>query len=101
MIKNYIDGELIEPVSGEYFDNYDPAKGEPYDIVPDSDENDISLAIHAAENAFSLWSDTPYEERSKIMFKIASLMQRNIGELARAVCIDNGKPLSLVRMSKA
>jgi aminomuconate-semialdehyde/2-hydroxymuconate-6-semialdehyde dehydrogenase len=97
VIKNYINGELVEPVSGGYFDTYDPAIGEPYDIIPDSDERDISLAVQAAENAFPLWSNTPYEERSKIMFKIASLMQRDIGEIARAECIDNGKPLSLAK----
>ena len=97
MIKNYINGELIEPTSGDYFDNYDPATGEAYEIVPDSDERDIELAVQAAESAFPEWSSTPQEERSKIIMKIASLMQRDIGELARSECIDNGKPLSLAK----
>ena len=97
MVKNYINGELVEPVSGEYFDNYDPSEGEACDIVPDSDERDINSAVKAAEKAFPMWSTTPAEERSKIMMKIASLIQRDLGELARAECVDNGKPLSLAK----
>ena len=97
MVKNYINGEYTEPVSGEYFDNFDPAEGEVYGVVPDSDERDVQLAVQAAQDAFLKWSTTPVEERSKFLLKIASLMQRDMGELARAECIDNGKPLSLAK----
>jgi len=97
VIKNYINGELIEAVSGEFFDNYDPSEGEAYDIVPDSDERDIQLAASAAKSAFPSWSVTPVEERSKIMMRIAELIRRDLGELARAECVDNGKPLSLAK----
>jgi aminomuconate-semialdehyde/2-hydroxymuconate-6-semialdehyde dehydrogenase len=97
MVKNYINGELVEAVSGVYFDNFDPATGEAYGIVPDSDEHDIDLAVKAAEAAFPFWSNTPPEERTKIMFKIASLIERDLAEFARAECIDNGKPLHLAR----
>ncbi len=97
MIKNYINGELIEPVSGEYFDNYDPAIGKPYEIIPDSDERDIELAVEAAEKAFPVWAATPQEERSKFMMKIAGFIQRDLVEFARAECVDNGKPLSLAK----
>ncbi|MEO8514143.1 MAG: aldehyde dehydrogenase [Ignavibacteria bacterium] len=97
MIKNYINGELIEPVSEKYFDNFDPAIGEAYGIVPDSDERDVELAVSAAEAAFPAWANKPAEERSRIMFKIAELIQRDLAEFARAECIDNGKPLTLAK----
>jgi aminomuconate-semialdehyde/2-hydroxymuconate-6-semialdehyde dehydrogenase len=97
VIKNYINGVLREAVSGEYFDNFDPSKGEVYGIVPDSDERDVEIAVQAAEEAFQLWSSTPPEERTKIMFKIAELIQRDLGEFARAECVDNGKPLTLAK----
>lgn len=97
MIKNYINGELIEPVSEKYFDNFDPAVGEPYGIVPDSDERDVELAAAAAEAAFPAWSAMPADERSRIMFKIADLIKRDLAEFARAECIDNGKPLTLAK----
>lgn len=97
MIKNYINGELVEPVSEKYFDNFDPAIGEPYGIVPDSDERDVELAAAAAEAAFPAWSAMPADERSRIMFKIADLIKRDLAEFARAECIDNGKPLTLAK----
>lgn len=97
MVKNYINGELKEPVSEKYFDNFDPAIAEAYEIVPDSDERDIELAVSAAEAAFQVWVNTPPEERSRLMFKIAELIQRDLAEFARAECIDNGKPLSLAK----
>ena len=97
MVKNYINGELKEPVSEKYFDNFDPAIGEAYGIVPDSDERDVELAVSAAEAAFPVWANTPQEERSRIMFKIAELIQRDLAEFARAECIDNGKPLTLAK----
>ena len=97
MIKNYINGELIEPVSEKYFDNFDPAIGEAYGIVPYSDERDIELAVAAAEAAFPAWAATPPDERSRIMFKITELIKRDLAEFARAECIDNGKPLTLAK----
>lgn len=97
MIKNYINGELREPVSEKYFDNFDPAIGEAYGIVPDSDERDVELAVSAAEAAFPLWANTPVEERTRLMLKIASLIERDLAEFARAESVDNGKPLHLAR----
>ncbi len=97
MIKNYINGDLVEPVSEKYFDNFDPAIGEAYGIVPDSDKRDVELAVAAAEAAFPAWAATPPDERSRIMFKIAELIKRDLAEFARAECIDNGKPLTLAK----
>lgn len=97
MIKNYINGELVEPVSEKYFDNFDPAIGAAYGIVPDSDERDVELAVKAAEAAFPAWSNTPVEERSKLMQKVAVLVERDLAEFARAECVDNGKPLTLAK----
>ena len=48
-IRNYIDGELVAPASGEYFDDFNPAVGEVYSQVPDSDKPDIDRAVEAAQ----------------------------------------------------
>jgi aminomuconate-semialdehyde/2-hydroxymuconate-6-semialdehyde dehydrogenase len=97
MIKNYINGELKEPLSEKYFDNYDPSTGEAFGIVPDSDERDIELAVESAVKAFPLWSSTPVEKRSEILLKIASLIERDAAEFARAESVDSGKPLALAK----
>ncbi|RPI19598.1 MAG: aldehyde dehydrogenase [Ignavibacteriae bacterium] len=96
-IKNYINGELISPLSDSYIDNYEPAAGKVYSLIPDSDERDINCAVEAAVKAFPVWSVTPAEERSKILLKIASLIQKNLDKLAIAESIDNGKPVSLAK----
>ena len=96
-IDNYIGGEFVKPVSGEYLDNFEPATGEVYSLIPDSDERDVQTAVDAAKRAFPVWSMTPPEKRFEILMRLVSLIERDLEELARAESIDNGKPLKLAR----
>lgn len=96
-IKNFIDGQFVEPVGGKYLDNIEPATGKPYSQVADSDARDVELAVAAAEKAFPEWSRESAAERSKILLRIADLIERDLEKLARAESIDTGKPLSLAR----
>lgn len=94
-IANYINGELIVPVSGSYLDNYNPATGEVYSLIPDSDKSDVEKAYAAAKEAFPTWSKTTREERFRILSKIADLIDENLSVLAEAESKDNGKPVKL------
>src|SRR6201993_3635523 len=96
-IKNFIDGKFVVPISGRYLDNIEPATGKPYSLVPDSDARDVDLAVAAAEKAFGDWSKKPAAERSKILLRIADLIERDLEKFARAESIDTGKPISLAR----
>lgn len=96
-IKNYINGQLTEPVSKTYLDNYDPSTGKVYSKIPDSDEKDVELAYAAAKTAFPEWSITPKDKRSSYLLKIANLIEKNLDRLALAESIDNGKPLKLAK----
>ena len=96
-IQNFIDGQFIEPGGGKYLDNIEPATGKSYSQVADSDSRDVDLAVAAAEKAFIDWSCTPASERSKILLRIADLIERDLEKFARAESIDTGKPLSLAR----
>src|SRR3989442_1742933 len=96
-IQNFIDGQFVEAVGGTYLDNIEPAPGKPYSQVADSDARDIDLGVAAAEKAFVDWSCTPAAERSKILLRIADLIERDLEKFARAESIDTGKPLSLAR----
>ena len=96
-IANYINGELVAPVSGGYLDNFNPAKGEVYSLIPDSDAKDIEQATKAAKAAFAGWASTPKEERSRIMLKIAELIESRLEEFAIAESMDNGKPVWLAK----
>src|SRR5437016_3728292 len=96
-IRNFIDGQFIEPVGGKYLDNIEPATGKPYSQVANSDSRNVDLAVTAAEKAFADWSRTPATERSRILLRIGDLIERDLEKLARAESIDTGKPLSLAR----
>jgi aminomuconate-semialdehyde/2-hydroxymuconate-6-semialdehyde dehydrogenase len=96
-ILNYIGGELVEPISGSYLDNIEPATGKVYSQIPDSNSADIEAAVAAAKNARHSWATMPTEDRSAVLMKIADFIDRDLQELARAESIDNGKPISLAR----
>src|SRR5207247_1995209 len=96
-IRNFIDGQFVEPVGGKYLDNIEPATGKSYSQVPDSDGRDVDLAVAAAEQAFADWSRSSGTDRSRILLRIADLIERDLEKLARAESIDTGKPLSLAR----
>ena len=94
---NYINGEYCEPLSGEWIDNFNPSNGEVYAQIPNSNEVDVAKAYEAAKNAFPGWSNTTIDERSRIMLKVATLIEENLNRLAEAESEDNGKPLSLAK----
>lgn len=94
-IKNYINGKLQDPKSGEWIDNYDPSCGEVYGKIPNSNKEDVETAFQAAEKAFPGWSNTTLETRSRILLKIADLIEEQLDILAAAESKDNGKPVTL------
>ena len=94
-ILNYINGELVNPVSGNFLDNYNPSNGQIYSLIADSDKTDVDNAVNAAKKAFKEWSNTTKEERSKILIKIADTLEKYTSELIKAESKDNGKPESL------
>jgi len=95
---NFIGGRFVAPHSGAYFDDIDPSTEEKIGDVPDSDERDIDDAVRAARDAFPSWSRTTAAERSNLLLKLASLIEKNLDELAELEARDSGKPLSLARM---
>ncbi len=94
-LANFINGEFIAPKKGEYIDNYEPATGKVYSLIPDSDDEDIQLAVDAAQTAFPIWSSMPAGKRGKIIQKVAAGIELRMDEFAKAESKDNGKPLSL------
>ncbi|HEY4257394.1 MAG TPA: aldehyde dehydrogenase [Candidatus Udaeobacter sp.] len=96
-IQNFVDGQFVAPIGGNYLDNIEPATGKAYSHVAESDGRDVDLAVAAAEKAFVDWSKKPAAERSKILLRLADLIERDLEKLARAESIDTGKPVSLAR----
>ena len=88
---------MLAPKSDMWLDNFEPATGEVYSQVPDSNESDVDFAVEAARNAFSAWSKTDANVRSAMLHKIADAIEANLDSLADAESKDNGKPLWLAR----
>jgi aminomuconate-semialdehyde/2-hydroxymuconate-6-semialdehyde dehydrogenase len=96
-LQNFIDGSYFAPKNGLYLDNYEPATGQIYSWIPDSDSDDVELAVAAAEKTFPIWSNMSAEERSKILVKLSEGIERRMDEFVAAESKDNGKPISLAR----
>lgn len=92
-IANYVNGAFCAPISGSYLDNYNPATGQVYSLIPDSDPRDVEAAVEAAKNAFLAWSGLSRAERSDHLLRVAEGIAAKLDELAMAESIDNGKPL--------
>jgi aldehyde dehydrogenase len=91
--ENFIGGEWVAPVKGEYFDNITPVTGRAFCEVARSTSEDIELALDAAHAASHAWGRTSVTERAVILNKIADRMETNLELLAVAETWDNGKPV--------
>lgn len=89
--ENFIGGEWIAPVKGNYFNNTTPVTGEIICQIPRSSTEDIELAIDAGYAAKDAWGRTSVQDRANILLKIADRMDANLELLAVAETWDNGK----------
>jgi aminomuconate-semialdehyde/2-hydroxymuconate-6-semialdehyde dehydrogenase len=96
-IKNYINGELVPPISGNYIDLYNPAIGEVYAFAPDSSKKDVDEAVEAAEKAFPIWSAMGVKKRFRLMMRLADIIEQYLEDFAQAETEDTGKPITLSR----
>ncbi|XP_020208180.1 aldehyde dehydrogenase family 2 member B4, mitochondrial [Cajanus cajan] len=91
--KNLINGEFVDAVSGKTFPTYDPRTGEVIANVAEGDQEDINRAVSAARKAFDEgpWPKmTPYE-RSRVLLRIADMIEKHSDELATLETWNNGK----------
>jgi len=90
---NFIGGQFVAPVEGEYFDVIPPITGKPYTQAARSGARDIERALDAAHAAADKWGRTSPTERSNLLLKIADRLEANLELLAYAETVDNGKPI--------
>ncbi len=90
---NFIGGEWVAPVGGEYFENPTPVTGQIFCEIPRSGEADIEKALDAAHGAANAWGKTSPGERAVILNKIADRIEANLESIALAEAWDNGKPI--------
>ncbi|ESO88008.1 hypothetical protein LOTGIDRAFT_193864, partial [Lottia gigantea] len=95
-VKNFINGEFVSTEST--LDSFEPSTGDVWATIPNSDKNDVELAVEAAQNAFLGWSSTSRQERSNILSKAADILERRLDEFAEWESRDQGKPVRLAKL---
>jgi aldehyde dehydrogenase len=91
--ENWIGGEWVAPVKGQYFENPSPVTGQTFCEVARSTAEDIELALDAAHAAAPAWGKTSVAERANTLNKIADRIEANLEMLAVGETWDNGKPV--------
>ncbi len=91
--ENFIGGQWVAPANGEYSENVSPATGESFTTVPRSSAEDVELALDAAHAAKDAWADASATERSRVLNKVADVIEENVELLAIAESWENGKPV--------
>jgi aldehyde dehydrogenase (NAD+) len=91
-----IGGKWVDSASGKTFETLNPATGEVIAQVAEGDKEDVERAVKAARKAFESgpWRKMNARERGKVLYRLADLIERNLGELAALETLDNGKPIN-------
>ena len=96
--KNFIAGKWVEPSTGEYFSNVNPADtGDVIGRFPLSGPEDVERAVASAKRGFELWRRTPAPERGDVLRRAGDLLTRRKDEIADAMTREMGKPLTETR----
>jgi aldehyde dehydrogenase len=90
---NFIGGEWVPPVRGQYFTNLTPLTGRPLCEIARSTAEDVEKALDAAHAAKDAWARISPAERSRVLNKIADRMEERLAVLAMVETLDNGKPI--------
>jgi aldehyde dehydrogenase len=88
---NFIGGEFVAPVKGQYFENPTPVTGQTFTEVARGTAEDIELALDAAHGAAPAWGKTSATDRANILIKMADRIEANLETIAIAEAWDNGK----------
>ena len=89
-----IDGKWVDAQSGKTFETINPTTGDVLARVAEADAADVDRAVRAARTAFEGgWGESKPSERSRLLNRIADLVEAHADELAELETLDNGKPI--------
>lgn len=99
----FIGGDWVEALSGKTLDTLDPATEQVLASVAQADAEDVDRAVAAARTAFEAksWRGMSPHERSRLLLRIAELIDRHAGELAVLETLDVGAPLAFAQRHAA
>ncbi len=95
---NFIGGEWVEPTTGQYHENRNPADTD--DVIglfPRSGREDVERAVRSARKGFELWQRTPAPGRGDVLRRLGDLLVAHKEEIARIMTREMGKVLTETR----
>ncbi len=96
--RNYIGGRWVEPASGQYFENRNPADTRDFiGLWPRSSAEDLERAVESAARGFAVWRATPPPVRGDVIRRTGDLLAQRKEAIARAMTREMGKILTETR----
>jgi betaine-aldehyde dehydrogenase len=95
VLRNFINGESVEPADGRTFEVVNPVNGKAYATAPVSSGEDVDRAMRAADKAFESWRDTTPSQRQSALLKLADAMEARADEIVEVESENTGKPIGL------
>jgi aldehyde dehydrogenase (NAD+) len=90
----FIGGKYVAPRKPQYFSTISPATTETLSEIAEGSAEDVDLAVQTARRTYEkVWSKVSGQERGRLLFRIARIMQERARELAVLETLDNGKPI--------
>jgi acyl-CoA reductase-like NAD-dependent aldehyde dehydrogenase len=86
-------GERMPAADGRTFPSIDPANGRPIADVALGDAEDVDRAVRAAREALPAWERVDPMDRTRLLIRLAELVESNAGDLAALESRDVGKPI--------
>jgi acyl-CoA reductase-like NAD-dependent aldehyde dehydrogenase len=98
--KLYIGGEWVGAARGQTFETVDPSSGNLLARIPSGSGEDVDKAVRAARRTFDsgAWhlKRTP-AERSRLIWRLADLIEERAAVFAQLDSLDNGRPVSVTQ----
>jgi 5-carboxymethyl-2-hydroxymuconic-semialdehyde dehydrogenase len=98
-VRHFINNEFVDSAAGQTFESLNPATNEPIAAVADGQPEDIDRAVRAARAAFDSgpWTRLPAEQRSKLLRRVADLIEKHADEIAELEIADTGVPVKQIK----
>ena len=97
----YIDGRWVAPALARDCEVVNPSDETPCAVISLGAKDDVDRAVAAARAAFSGWSETPPSARADLLEKLADIYDSRIDEMAAAISLEMGAPITMAKKSQA
>ncbi len=90
-LQNYSRGQWVASRSDQFLEVVNPANQEVLAQVPAGNRADVDLAVQAAVEGFREWRNVPVSRRVQYLFRLKTLLEENLDEIARTITLESGK----------